>query len=182
MGREEKRAAMRRLNKKFTGIDITKGVLEVPVTGREEPLKVDINNFDTILHLSDMCDKFSDIEKAYPEESEAIEAIKQERDAAAEAIQRDIDNARTDAEEADLRRKKRAVISEFDNKCVRHMMAMYKKLITDFTVHVDAIFGEGATLKIFGNTSPMPQAIGEFIEDIGPVVEAMVTMLNPEAN
>lgn len=180
MGRAERRAAIRKLNKKFNGIDVTKGVLEVPVVGSDEPLRVDVNNFDTLLHLSEMCDKFSDIESAYPEESAAIQALKDEGKKAADEVQKEIDSARTDEEEAELRKKKRAVMSDYENKSVRHMMRLYKKLIDDFTVHVDAVFGDGATLKIFGNKAPMPNVIAEFIEDIGPVVEAMVTVLHPE--
>lgn len=55
---------------------------------------------------------------------------------------------------------------------------LYKKIITEFTDYVDKIFGEDATKRIFGNKAPMPQAIGEFIQSINPILEALPAFMN----
>lgn len=180
MGRAETRAKIQKLNKRFTGIHVTKGNLEVPVDGYDEPLLVDINNFDTIYHLSEMCDKFSDIDGSYPEETAAAKALEDEKAKVVAEFKEKLKVATDDEEEAEIRSQLRVAVNDYDNKIVRHSIRLYKKVISDFTIHVDAVFGDGATMKIFGNKSPMPNSIAEFIEDISPVVEALSMMFKDE--
>ena len=144
MNREQRRAQLKQLGKKFSGIDITKGTLDIPISGSDEVIKLDLMNFDTIYYLSEMSEKFSDLQSSYAEDFDAIDNIK--------------DNSK----------KSMALIR------------LYKKVVDDFTYYVDKIFGEGATLKIFGNEAPMPQVIGEFIEDLSPVLQAISAMVTDD--
>lgn len=144
MNREQRRAQLKQLGKKFSGIDITKGTLDIPISGSDEVIKLDLMNFDTIYYLSEMSEKFSDLQSSYAEDFNAIDNIK--------------DNSK----------KSMALIR------------LYKKVVDDFTLYIDKIFGEGATLKIFGNEAPMPQVIGEFIEDLSPVLQAVSAMITDD--
>ena len=144
LNREQRRAQLRQLGKKFSGIDITKGTLDIPISGSDEIITLDLMNFDTIYYLSEMSEKFSDLQSSYAEDFDVIDNIK--------------DNSK----------KSFALIK------------VYKKVIDDFTYYVDKVFGDGATLKIFGNEAPMPQVIGEFIEDLAPVMQAISTMITDD--
>ena len=127
-------------------IPITKGTLDIPISGSDEVIKLDLMNFDTIYYLSEMSEKFSDLQSSYAEDFNAIDNI------------------------TDNTKKSIALIR------------VYKKVIDDFTYYVDKVFGDGATKLIFGNEAPMPQAIGEFIEDLSPVMQAVSTLVKSEAS
>lgn len=144
LNREQRRAQLKQLGKKFSGIDVTKGTLDIPISGSDEVIKLDLMNFDTIYYLSEMSEKFSDLQSSYAEDFDAIDNIK------------------------DNTKKSIALIK------------VYKKVIDDFAYYVDKVFGDGATKLIFGNEAPMPQAIGEFIEDLAPVMQAISTLVQNE--
>ena len=144
LNREQRRAQLKQLGKKFSGIDVTKGTLDIPISNSGEVITLDLMNFDTIYYLSEMSEKFSDLQSSYAEDFDAIDNIK--------------DNSK----------KSFALIK------------VYKKVIDDFAYYVDKVFGKGATLKIFGNEAPMPQAIGEFIEDLAPVMQAVSTIITDD--
>lgn len=144
LNREQRRAQLKQLGKKFNGLDITKGTLDIPIRGSDEVIKLDLMNFDTIYYLSEMSEKFSDLQGSYSEDFDTIDSIQ--------------DNVK----------KSMALIR------------VYKKIIDDFAYYVDKIFGVGATKRIFGNEAPMPQAIGEFIEDLSPVLQAVSTLVSNE--
>ena len=144
LNREQRRAQLKQLGKKFSGIDVTKGTLDIPISGSDEVIKLDLMNFNTIYYLTELSEKFSDIQSAYSEDFDSIDKI------------------------ADNSKKSMALIR------------LYKKVIDDFALYVDKIFGDGATLKIFGNEAPMPQAIGEFIEDLAPVIQAISAMITSD--
>ena len=144
MNREQRRAQLKQLGKKFSGIDVTKGTLDIPISDSDEVIKLDLMNFDTIYYLSEMSEKFSDLQSSYAEDFDAIDNIK--------------DNS----------------------KKSMSLIRLYKKVVDDFTYYVDKVFGEGATLKIFGNEAPMPQVIGEFIEDLSPVLQAVSAMITDD--
>lgn len=143
LNREQRRAQIKQLGKKFSGIDVTKGKLDIPV-GNGNKVTLDLMNFDTIYYLSEMSEKFSDLQGSYAEDFDAIDNIK--------------DNSK----------KSIALIK------------VYKKVIDDFAYYVDKVFGDGATKLIFDNEAPMPQAIGEFIEDLEPVMQAISTLVQNE--
>lgn len=144
LNREQRRAQLKQLGKKFSGIDVTKGTLDIPISGSDDVIKLDLMNFDNIYYLSEMSEKFSDLQSSYAEDFDAIDNIK--------------DNSK----------KSIALIK------------VYKKVIDDFAYYVDKVFGVGATKMIFGNEAPMPQAIGEFIEDLAPVMQAISTLVQNE--
>lgn len=144
LNREQRRAQLKQLGKKFSGFDITKGTLDIPIIDSESKLTLDLMNFNTIYYLSEMAEKFSDLQSSYSEDFDAIDSI--------------VDNTK----------KSMALIR------------VYKKIIDDFTFYVDRVFGDGATKLIFGNEAPMPQAIGEFIEDLAPVLQAVTTLVKNE--
>lgn len=144
LNREQRRAQLKQLGKKFSGIDVTKGTLDLPIKDSDEKLVLDLMNFDTVYYLSEMCEKFTNLQESYAADFDAIDKI------------------------ADNNRKSMAVIR------------VYKKVIDDFSMYIDKVFGEGSTQKVFGNKAPMPQVIGEFIEDISPVMQAVSIMLESE--
>ena len=144
LNREQRRAQLKQLGKKFSGIDVTKGTLDIPISGSDEVIKLDLMNFDTIYYLSEMSEKFSDLQSSYAEDFDAIDNI------------------------TDNTKKSIALIK------------VYKKVIDDFAYYVDKVFGDGATKLIFGNEAPMPQAIGEFIEDLAPVMQAISAMVTDD--
>lgn len=146
LNREQRRAQLKQLGKKFNGLDITKGTLDIPITGSENKITLDLMNFDTIYYLMELSEKFSDIQGTYSDDFDSIDKIE--------------DNVK----------KSMALVR------------LYKKVIDDFAFYIDKVFGEGATLKIFGNEAPMPQVIGEFIEDLAPVLQAVSTMVTSDAN
>lgn len=143
MNREQRRAQIKQLSKKFSGIDITKGTLDIPI-GNGDHVTLDLMSFDTIYYLSEMVEKFTDLQSSYGEDFTVIDSIK--------------DNAK----------KSFAIVK------------VYKKIIDDFAYYVDKVFGVGATKRIFGNEAPMPQGIGEFIEDLSPILQAVSTLLTSE--
>lgn len=146
MNREQRRAQLKQLGKKFSGIDITKGTLDIPIIDSNEKITIDLLDFNTIYYLTELADKFSDIQSSYSESFDSIDAIEDE--------------------------SKRSVA----------LVRLYKKVIDDFTFYIDKVFGNGATIKIFGNSTPMPQTIGEFIEDLTPVLNAVSSLNNADTN
>jgi hypothetical protein len=146
LNREQRRAQLKQLGKKFNGLDITKGTLDIPITGSENKITLDLMNFDTIYYLMELSEKFSDIQGTYSEDFDSIDKIE--------------DNVK----------KSMALVR------------LYKKVIDDFAFYINKVFGEDATLKIFGNEAPMPQVIGEFIEDLAPVLQAVSAMVTSDAN
>lgn len=145
MNREQRRAQIKQLSKKFNGIDVTKGTLDIPI-GDGDKVTLDLMSFDTIYYLSEMVEKFADLQSSYAEDFTAIDSIK--------------DNSK----------KSFAIVR------------VYKKIIDDFVYYIDKVFGVGATKRIFGNEAPMPQGIGEFIEDLSPILQAVSTLLTNENN
>lgn len=145
MNREQRRAQIKQLSKKFNGIDVTKGTLDIPI-GDGDKVTLDLMSFDTIYYLSEMVEKFTDLQSSYAEDFTAIDSIK------------------------DKSKKSFAIVR------------VYKKIIDDFVYYVDKVFGVGATKRIFGNEAPMPQGIGEFIEDLSPILQAVSTLLTNENN
>lgn len=145
MNREQRRAQIKQLSKKFNGIDITKGTLDIPI-GDGDKVTLDLMSFDTIYYLSEMVEKFTDLQSSYAEDFTAIDSIK------------------------DKSKKSFAIVR------------VYKKIIDDFVYYIDKVFGVGATKRIFGNEAPMPQGIGEFIEDLSPILQAVSTLLTNENN
>lgn len=145
MNREQRRAQIKQLSKKFNGIDITKGTLDIPI-GDDDKVTLDLMSFDTIYYLSEMVEKFTDLQSSYAEDFTAIDSIK------------------------DKSKKSFAIVR------------VYKKIIDDFVYYIDKVFGVGATKRIFGNEAPMPQGIGEFIEDLSPILQAVSTLLTNENN
>ena len=144
MNREQRRAQLKQLSKKFSGIDVTKGTLDIPIKGSDDSITLDMMNFNTIYYIMELSEKFSDIQSSYSEDFDNIDKI------------------------ADNSKKSMALIR------------LYKKVIDDFAFYVDKVFGDGATFKIFGNEAPMPQVIGEFIEDLSPVLQAVSTMITAD--
>lgn len=145
MNREQRRAQIKQLSKKFNGIDITKGTLDIPI-GDGDKVTLDLMSFDTIYYLSEMVEKFTDLQSSYAEDFTAIDSIK------------------------DKSKKSFAIVR------------VYKKIIDDFVYFIDKVFGVGSAKRIFGNEAPMPQCIGEFIEDLSPILQAVSTLLTNENN
>lgn len=56
LNREQRRAQLKQLGKKFSGIDVTKGTLDIPIKDSDEKLVLDLMNFDTVYYLSEMCE------------------------------------------------------------------------------------------------------------------------------
>lgn len=144
MNREQRRAQLKQLSKKFNGIDITKGTIDIPIKDSDDSITLDMMNFDTIYYLMELSEKFSDIQVSYSEDFDSIDKI------------------------------------EDNSKKSMALIRLYKKVVDDFAFYIDKVFGEGATLKIFGNEAPMPQVIGEFIEDLSPVLQAVSTMITAD--
>lgn len=76
MNREQRRAQLKQLGKKFSGLDITKGTIDIPIRGGEDHVTLDLMSFDTIYYLSEMIEKFTDPQSAYGEDFTAIDSIK----------------------------------------------------------------------------------------------------------
>lgn len=74
MNREQKRAQLKALGKKFSGINVSNGILDVPIVGSKETLQVDLMNFGTTMHLMRMCDLFLNMKEHHKDELEAVEA------------------------------------------------------------------------------------------------------------
>lgn len=75
MNREQRRAQLKQLGKKFNGLDITKGTLDIPISDSSETLTLDLMNFDTIFYLTEMADKFSNLQEYYKEDFEEVDSI-----------------------------------------------------------------------------------------------------------
>lgn len=75
LNREQRRAQLKQLGKKFSGIDVTKGTLDIPIKDSDEKLVLDLMNFDTVYYLSEMCEKFTNLQESYAEDFDAIDKI-----------------------------------------------------------------------------------------------------------
>lgn len=139
LNREQRRAQLKQLNKKFKGFDITSGVLEIPIKGKEETLKLDVMDFDVIFYLTEMCNNFKNMDEVYKEDFERA------------------NNAPDNSTKA------------FET------MRVYKKVINDFGECIDNAFGEGTMLRIFDKRTPVPELLGEFIEDLMPIVQVLAS-------
>lgn len=73
LNREQRRAKLKEMNKKFI-IDVTKGTLELPVKGCDEPLVIDIMNYENYHDLYKLSRKFSNPQKAYSADFDAMDA------------------------------------------------------------------------------------------------------------
>jgi hypothetical protein len=66
--------------------------------------------------------------------------------------------------------KKQLSVKNIDAK-----FALMKKIVMDFSEAVEAIFGEGACIKLFGHKYPQVVQIAEFEEDFRPVAAAIIS-------
>lgn len=144
MNREQRRAQLKALGSRFKGFDMTSGVLEVPIRGKEETLKIDMMDYNVIYNLVELSEKFSNIEEAYEEEFTHIDSIKE------------------------------------DMKKATALFKIYKVIIDDFVDYVDKTFGDGSAKLIFGGRAPMPQLIMEFLEDLTPIIQTAISIMNSE--
>lgn len=70
MNREQRRALLKNVNKKFTGFDLTDGTLKIPVKVNGEQkneLQLNLNDYDTFSALYNMYLMFTNIEETYKE-------------------------------------------------------------------------------------------------------------------
>lgn len=79
MNREQRRAQLKDLSKKFTGFNITSGVVDIPVGTDGTKLQFDTMNYDTIYYLSELVDKFSHIEETYADDFKKVEEADESR-------------------------------------------------------------------------------------------------------
>lgn len=149
LNREQRRAYLKNLGKKFPGFTITDGVVNVNINDEDgkkrDTVQMDLNNFKTVTHLIRMCAVFESAKETYAEEYTAVEA-------ATSKLQQMI-----------------------------LMGEIYEKLVAEVVGHVDAIFGEGSAVKIFGNDSPMPVVVTSFVSDFMPLAKEMAAYMNPSA-
>lgn len=144
MNREQRRAQLKGLSKKFDGFDLTTGVLEIPIKGSDETVTMDVLDYDSLYNLVMMSERFANINEVYKEDFVRIDSI------------------------------------ENTTKKQIELFKLYRVIIRDFLESIDGIFGIGASNKIFGGRVPMPQLIGEFLEDLTPVVQVAASMLQEE--
>lgn len=78
MNREQRRAQLKDLSKKFSGFNITRGVVDIPV-GDGASVKLDTMNYDTIYYLSELVDRFGHIEETYADEFKEIDSVNESR-------------------------------------------------------------------------------------------------------
>lgn len=70
MNREQRRAMLKNVNKKFTGFDLTDGTLKIPVKvdgEQKDELHLNLNDYDTFSALYNMYLMFTNIEENYKE-------------------------------------------------------------------------------------------------------------------
>ena len=68
MNREQRRAMLKNVNKKFTGFDLTDGTLKIPVKVngvQKDELHLNLNDYNTFSALYNMYLMFTNIENAY---------------------------------------------------------------------------------------------------------------------
>ena len=70
MNREQRRAMLKNVNKKFTGFDLTDGTLKIPVKvngEQKDELYLNLNDYNTFSALYNMYLMFTNIEETYKE-------------------------------------------------------------------------------------------------------------------
>lgn len=70
MNREQRRAMLKNVNKKFTGFDLTDGTLKIPVKvdgEQKDELNLNLNDYNTFSALYNMYLMFTNIEDTYKE-------------------------------------------------------------------------------------------------------------------
>ena len=70
MNREQRRAMLKNVNKKFTGFDLTDGTLKIPVKvngAQKDELHLNLNDYNTLSALYNMYLMFTNIEENYKE-------------------------------------------------------------------------------------------------------------------
>lgn len=70
MNREQRRAMLKNVNKKFTGFDLTDGTLKIPVKvdgEQKDELQLNLNDYNTFSALYNMYLMFTNIEENYKE-------------------------------------------------------------------------------------------------------------------
>lgn len=70
MNREQRRAMLKNVNKKFTGFDLTDGTLKIPVKvdgEKKDELQLNLNDYNTFSALYNMYLMFTNIEDNYKE-------------------------------------------------------------------------------------------------------------------
>ena len=70
MNREQRRAMLKNVNKKFTGFDLTDGTLKIPVKvdgEQKDELHLNLNDYNTFSALYNMYLMFTNIEENYKE-------------------------------------------------------------------------------------------------------------------
>lgn len=70
MNREQRRAMLKNVNKKFTGFDLTDGTLKIPVKvdgEQKDELHLNLNDYNTFSALYNMYLMFTNIEETYKE-------------------------------------------------------------------------------------------------------------------
>lgn len=70
MNREQRRAMLKNVNKKFTGFDLTDGTLKIPVKvdgEQKDELHLNLNDYNTFYALYNMYLMFTNIEDTYKE-------------------------------------------------------------------------------------------------------------------
>lgn len=70
MNREQRRAMLKNVNKKFTGFDLTDGTLKIPVKvngEQKDELHLNLNDYNTFSALYNMYFMFTNIEENYKE-------------------------------------------------------------------------------------------------------------------
>ena len=70
MNREQRRAMLKNVNKKFTGFDLTDGTLKIPVKvngEQKDELQLNLNDYNTFSALYNMYLMFTNIEETYKE-------------------------------------------------------------------------------------------------------------------
>ena len=70
MNREQRRAMLKNVNKKFTGFDLTDGTLKIPVKvngEQKDELQLNLNDYNTFSALYNMYLMFTNIEDNYKE-------------------------------------------------------------------------------------------------------------------
>ena len=68
MNREQRRAMLKNVNKKFTGFDLTAGTLKIPVkvnVEQKDELQLNLNDYNTFSALYNMYLMFTNIEENY---------------------------------------------------------------------------------------------------------------------
>lgn len=147
MNREQRRAMLKNVNKKFTGFDLTDGTLKIPVKvngEQKDELQLNLNDYNTFSALYNMYLMFTNLEDTYKE------------------LFDEADNAPTQMEK------------------VKKTMQAYKTIINDFTKSIDELFGDDASLKIFGVKTPMPSALVDFLDGLQPVLELASQIIGEE--